>query len=278
MNLLNRTALGTVFILFSLPTQAAHQHLWDLGFGIGEINAPFYRGSAGRKEYFFPVPFGRLRGKVFRADEDGARGKIFQSDRAKLDISLAAHLPVPEVDEGPRVGMPKLDPLGEIGPAFEYRLWRSSDKHNKIKVELPLRAVISAGDPVLGYQGWRFTPYMEFQRKMRYRDVYWQASVAMGPLFGSNRYHDYFYQIDPQYANPDRPAYNAASGYSGSRITIDFSRSNTNYFVGFFYRYDNLNGADFVDSPLVEQRHYSIFGVVAVWIFSHSKQRAEHEE
>jgi len=269
------------FILLSLlafNAMAAHQPLWEGGLGIGSISTPFYPGSSFRKDYFFPVPFIRLRGRVFKADEDGARGKLFSSENSTLDISLAGNVPVPKVNDGARRGMPPLDAIGEIGPAYQYRLWRSETRRDLVQIEIPLRAVVSVGDPLLAYQGWRSTPFLYYLHKKYSGKSLWRTSLSIGPMFGDHRYHDYFYLVEPQYAQPGRDTYRAPGGYSGSRITFTLSRNRRSSFLGFFMRYDNLSGAAFSDSPLVEQNHYSIFGIVAVWMITHSEASAQHDD
>ena len=278
MNVFIRLILFVFLNIISLNAIASHKPLWEGGIGVGVISAPFYPGSSYRKDYFFPVPFARLRGRIFRADEDGARGKLFSTERSNLDISIAGNVPVPKVYDGARQGMPSLDALGEIGPAYQYRLWQSPSRRDLLQFELPVRAVISVGTPILAYQGWRSTPFLYYLHKYYNDSTLWRTSISMGPMFGDRRYHAYFYQVDQQYVNPDRDYYQASPGYSGSRITLTFSRNRSSSFIGFFMRYDNLNGAAFRDSPLVEQRHYSIYGIAAVWIFAKSKQGARHDD
>jgi len=278
MNVFFQTLLFLLLCLFALAASASHQPLWEAGAGIGGISTPYYPGSSYRKDYFIPVPFMRLRGKIFRSDEDGTRGMLYNDENVSLDISLAGSVPVPKAYEGARKGMPSLDASGEIGPAFQYRLWQSSTRRDLLQLEVPVRAVISLGEPVLAYQGWRVAPFLYYLHKKYSSGTLWRTSLSIGPMYGDRRYHAYFYQVDPQYANPDRVAYQAAAGYSGSRVTLTFSHNSRSSFIGLFMRYDYLGGAVFADSPLVEQKDYSIFGIVGVWIFSQSNAGAAHEE
>jgi len=278
MKFLTRTALFAALYLFAMNVFAAHQPLWEAGFGIGMVSSPFYPGSSYRKNYFVPVPFMRFRGKIFKADEDGARGKLFESENSNLDISIAGNVPVPKVYDGARKGMPSLDAEFEVGPAYQFRLWQSSTRHDLLQLEIPLRSVFSVGNPLLAYQGWRSTPFLYYLHKAYSPDTLWRTSLSFGPMYGDSRYHAYFYQVDPQYANANRAAYQAQAGYSGSRLTLTVSRNHASSFIGFFARYDSLRGAVFRDSPLVEQTDYSIFGIVGVWIFTHAESRAAHDD
>ncbi len=51
-----------------------------------------------------------------------------------------------------------------------------------------------------------------------------------------------------------------------------------NYWVGGFVRYDTLDGAVFVDSPLVRTRGYFAAGVAIAWIFGESSQRVSDRD
>lgn len=269
-----------LFIILSLPSfmaAANHQALWEGGAGVGLIDSPYYPGSSYRRNYYIPVPFMRLRHKIYRVDEDGARGKIFHSGRSSLDISLAGNVPVPKMSQGGRKDMPALDALGEIGPVYQYELWRAEDKRQFLELKFPLRAVFSVGDPLIANQGFRFTPYLYYLHKRYSGSSLWRTSISIGPMFGDRDYHAYYYQVDPSYATADRAAYSASSGYSGSRVTVTFSHNAPKSFIGLFVRYDNLAGAAFRDSPVMEQNNYFIAGIAAVWVFAQSEARAQHD-
>ena len=269
-------ALTLTLLLFPPTASATHLHWWEAGFGLGVIHAPFYRGSALTKDYFVPIPFIRFRGRIFSADEEGIRGTLFDSDRLTLDLSIAGNVPVPKSEDGARKAMPSLDPLAEIGPALQYRIWRNPERSRSLTFELPVRAVISVGDPLLAHQGWNIAPFVQYLYKKRSAGIMWRYALSAGPLFADNSYHNYFYQVQSQYETAERKAYNASSGYSGSRLTFTLSRNAKHSFLGFFARYDDLHGATFNDSPLVEQSDYFVYGIAAVWIFAHSEERAPH--
>jgi outer membrane scaffolding protein for murein synthesis (MipA/OmpV family) len=104
----------------------------------------------------------------------------------------------------------------------------------------------------------------------------WRWSLSAGPIFASQRYHDYFYTVSREDANAGRPIYAARAGYSGSRLTLGLAVNSDKWFVGAFVRYDDLRGAVFADSPLVEQRHYLAVGVAVTRTFLQSSEQAPH--
>lgn len=265
-----------IFAVISPCALAEHRALWEWGAGLGYIHAPFYRGAKQTKDYFIPIPFARLRGEVFAADEDGVRGRLLNNKRLKLDISIAGSVPVPEDTKGARIGMPSLDPTGELGPSLEYQLWKHATKGHSIRLELPVRAVFSIGEPLLAHQGWAASPLIGWIQKYRNKGVLWRMKLSTGPLFADSKYNNYFYQVKPEYSTEQRPSYNATGGYTGSRVTFSISRNTSSTYFGVFARYDALQNAVFSDSPLVETNDFAIIGIAAVWIISNSEARAKH--
>ena len=87
-------------VIFIIPvkiSKADHLPLWELGVGIGALNAPHYRGSKSRVDFALPFPYAIYRGDILKVDrEEGISGKIFKSERVHLDISLAGSIPVPK--------------------------------------------------------------------------------------------------------------------------------------------------------------------------------------
>lgn len=266
-------------IAFGFPgiAVAFHLPLWELGAGVGYIHAPLYRGANTTKDYFIPFPYLAYRGKTFRSDEEGIYSKIFDTDRINLDISVAGNVPVPSNVEGARKGMHKLDPVGEIGPQMGVILWKPDDPSYAYGLYLPFRAVLSVGDPLVKYQGWVFSPYLQLSKRFGVSTDWWRIRVSAGPIFADTRYHDYFYEVNPQYVTSARSEYHPGGGYSGSRITLTIARYTRHYFFGAFARFDDLSSAAFVDSPLVETRHYFVTGLAFAWTFLASKTMASHE-
>jgi len=245
--------------------------LWEFGLGAGVLNAPTYRGSKTIETVYLPIPYLTYRGDFLKVDREGVRGEFFESDRLRLDISLAGNIPVPKSSKSARAGMPSLDPLGEIGPELEINLWKSNDQDETgVWFKIPYRLVFSVGNPILEYQGWSFSPYINYTLNMRQSPTLLRYSLSAGPIVANRKYHQYFYEVDPEYQTVERPVYEATAGYSGSRVTLTITSNTKNYFLGAFARYDNLHGAVFEDSPLVETKSYFVYGIAFAWIFSSS--------
>ncbi len=276
MNLRN-IATTILLIITTLPA-ASGQPLprWELGIGVGGLNLPYYRGSDIYRNYATPFPYITYRSERLNIDRSGIQGHLFQSQRIKLDLSMAAGIPVSSDGDSPRVGMPDLDPTVELGPSLELNLWHHTHQRQSFWLKLPLRSAHSVGrNGIFKQRGWSFSPHLEYTiRSAKYND--WKASLSIGPLYANSDYHNYFYEVTSAYVTENRGEYRATSGYSGSRSTLSVRKQLTDKLrLGLFARFDTLNNAVFEESPLVSTKRYRALGFALIWMFSQSDETVE---
>lgn len=258
-------------LLLHPATVAAEQvPLWELGIGVAGFYQPDYRGSDERRLYVLPFPYPIYRGDFLRAEGSRLSGILFRSDQLRFDVSLSGSLPVNSDDNEAREGMDDLDFTAEIGPSLEWRLYRRSSESLWLKV--PLRAVFDIG---MNFRGFIFAPYLAYSRPFLLPE--WDMYVSAGPIFGTERHHDFFYEVDPQFARAGRPEYHPSGGYGGSAVSMGISRRYNQFRVSAYTRYDNLSGAAFEDSPLVKTTHYWSAGMNLSWFFAKSKKMVERK-
>ena len=252
--------------------QAAEEMpLWEVGVGVGAVSFPDYRGSSRQRTHALPVPYLIYRGEFLKADRDGIRGVFFDSERVELNLSLAASLPVDSSGNGARRGMPDLKPTIEVGPSLEFNLWRSADQLARVDLRLPLRAAFTVHGG-MQHVGMVFTPFINLDVKDPFGYHGWNLGMLTGPIYADARQHRYFYDVDPRYAQPGRPAYRASGGYSGTQFIMALSKRYDRFWIGSFVRYDTLRGAAFVDSPLVEKKSAWAAGVGIAWVLGESSR------
>lgn len=252
--------------------QAAEEMpLWEVGVGVGAVSFPDYRGSSRQRTHALPVPYLIYRGEFLKADRDGIRGVFFDSERVELNLSLAASLPVDSSGNGARRGMPDLKPTIEVGPSLEFNLWRSADQLARVDLRLPLRAAFTVHGG-MQHVGMVFTPFINLDVKDPLGYHGWNLGMLTGPIYADARQHRYFYDVDPRYAQPGRPAYRASGGYSGTQFIMALSKRYDRFWIGSFVRYDTLRGAAFVDSPLVEKKSAWAAGVGIAWVLGESSR------
>ena len=243
--------------------------LWELGLGVAGLSLPDYLGSDQSRFYALPLPYIVYRGTWLKADRDGARALLFNSQRVKLDVSVAASTPARSTDNDARAGMPNLKGTFEIGPNLNVTLASSLKDRWKLDLRLPLRGAISV-ERSPKFVGTTFSPNLNL-------DVGglgggWNLGMLTGPVFANRKFHQYYYGVDPAYATANRPAYQTHGGFAGWRAVAASSRRFGNMWVGGFVRYDNLRGAAFDDSPLVRRTSAVTFGFGVSWILATSSE------
>ncbi|MDY6824653.1 MAG: MipA/OmpV family protein [Thermodesulfobacteriota bacterium] len=247
--------------------------LWEAGLGAAPLSMPSYRGSDSREFYPAPMPYLVYRGDFLKLDRDGLRGLLYENPRLELNISGDGALPASSDADTPRAGMPDIDPVGELGPSLNFLL--HGDDRLRVRLRLPVRAVFSSDLTYVDDHGWKVHPNINVKAANVWHG--WHAGVTLGPIFADSRYHAYYYEVDPAYATPVRPAWKAEGGYSGTALVLSTARRFGNLWVGMFMRYDNLDGAAFVGSPLVETRHSVMAGVAVARVFWRSDRTVPSE-
>ena len=257
-------------------SQAEEKPLWEAGLGVGAVAFPDYRGSDEANVYPFPLPYFVYRGKFLKADREGLRGELFDRRSLELSLSMNATIPVSSDNNDAREGMPNLRPTLEFGPSLDLHLWRSAAENMKLDLVMPLRLPVTLESSPQAL-GWNFSPRLNLDIADVAGYAGWNFGVGAGPLFGADRFHEYFYSVKPRYATAQRPAYDAGGGYSGTHVITSISKRFPGYWVGAYLRYDTLHNAVFEDSPLVRRQNYMTGGIGIAWMIGKSKRMVEAE-
>ena len=175
-------------------------------------------------------------------------------------------------DNDARRGMEDLDPTFEFGPALRIKLLDSRENWHRLSLAFPVRAVFSTDFRSVRYEGWVFSPRLNFEKGNVIPETGIYLGVSAGPMFGDRGCHQYFYNVEPPYAAADRPAYDAGGGYSGSTLTVGLGKNYRSFHFHAFVSADFLQGAVFEDSPLVKTKTSWMSGFSVTWIFLKSKK------
>lgn len=271
----SRPALLTsalLMALWSAPGHAEDKPKWELGLGATTLSLPDYRGSDESRVYAFPIPYVVYRGDVIKADRQGARAELIDfGDKAHVDLGLNGSIPVSSTKNTARRGMPSLSGAIEVGPALEVHFYQSEDDQVRLKMRAPVTYGVTLGNGV-GTDGWQASPNLNLDIRSVLGFQGWNLTLLGGPIYATRQRHAYFYDVAPQYATAERPAYRATAGYSGAQLVAGLSKRFDRTWVGAFMRYDNLNGAVFRDSPLVKTRSYLAGGVAVAWVLGQSSE------
>ncbi len=250
--------------------------LWELrGVGFGQ-NFPAYPSSSEQNLTLLPIPVPVYRGKVFRFGEDLediATGRIIHRERIKLSIGFNLSFPEDSDELNAREGMEDLDLLGEIGPNLLLTLAGGEEEDDELTLSLQVRGAVSADGLDPKGRGFVFNPELEYkigdafgtQNEIRFR---------VSPTWASSNYMNFFYGVDPQFATPVRPEFDASSGYLNTEFLVGVKRniSKRLQFKASARLWVNKGAAN--DSSPLYRRDYNR-GVRAafVWTLAESKRR-----
>jgi outer membrane scaffolding protein for murein synthesis (MipA/OmpV family) len=251
-----------------------------LEFGLGALvlRVPDYRGSDRYDVQAYPIPYAAYRSERVQLTREGLRARLFTLDR--LTASLSAALNLPGTHDNPdRAGMRQIDPTFEAGPSLDYRLLDGAD--TRVRLRLPVRAAIAADGFRWKAIGWVAVPNAQLDHRDRVGAWDWFYLVSAGAVFATQEYHEYFYEVAPQYADPalSRPAYDARGGYGGARFNVSAALRRDRWRIGAFVSYDRLDGAVFEDSPLVKTENGVLAGIFLTYrLYASGRARSMESE
>jgi outer membrane protein len=237
----------------SLPAAAESLPRFEAGVGGAVAGVPTYRGSSHYGVVALPFPYFIYRGDRLRLGRSGAGVRALSWDNFHVGVSGAVAVPGHDGEDPARSGMPDLDPTFEVGPSLD---WRQVSGDTAWCICVPIRfATATDGEHWRG-TGWVAHPQLRLRRVVE-GDFTLATTLAVGPKFADHGYHDYFYEVRPQFATAGRPAFDAAGGYSGLGVGLSVYARKANWGVGVGVIGDWLEGAAFEDSPLV-RAHSSV--------------------
>lgn len=243
------------------------QPLWEAGLFAGGAWLPDYPAASQGQYRALPLPYLIYRGDVLKIGDNGlVRAEADVGDRWEFDVGLSGSFDSDSEDNRARQGMPDLDLLLEAGPAVTYHLLPRGGKV-MLDASLEVRAVISAEFVDFGYEGVSINPKLS----MVHLDPFGTGTVlysSIGPVWGFDGVNEYFYEVRPEYATADRPAYDADEGYVGTRLNIGVSHDvseRVRVFAGTQIGY--FGGAANEDSPLFRDKWNVGVGVGLTWSF-----------
>jgi MipA family protein len=241
---------------------------WEAGVGLVGVNLPLYPGSSQDAAYLIPFPYLRLESKYLDFDQ-GIEGKLFSSNKVRFSLSGGLGVPVNSVDSTARAGMPDLDLVLQLGPSLDVIFDKRSQGAREFRLELPVRLAVATDFSSTRNTGWLFEPRLVYESKRKHK-AGWAYEYTAGVRFATDKYHGYYYNVDPQFATPTRAAYSASGGYSGlfTDLIASWRKRSLIYFA--WVRYQYLGGVQYEDSPLFEDDNYWFLGIGVNWIYAES--------
>lgn len=273
--ILQYSSLVLLTVLYT-PGSAAQDFLdymlqgmvWEIGAGVLGLSLPLYPGSTQNAGYVIPYPYLKLESKYLDVNR-GIEGKLFRSSRVRFSVSGDLGVPVDSKDSTVRRGMPDLDLVLQFGPSLDVVFNADKPKKREFRLELPLRLAIATDGYSSRNTGWLFEPRLAYEATRRNR-AGWSYEFLAGFRFATEKFHNYYYEVAPQYATPERPQYTAAGGYGGAftELIASWRRKDLIYYT--WLRYQYIGNAVYADSPLVEIDDSFLIGIGLNWIIAES--------
>lgn len=249
---------------------------WEAGLGAAALRVADYPASDEYRTLALPLPYFVYHGRVLRSDDEGSRLRRKLAPQVEIDVSGGGALASDSGDSQARAGMPDLGYLVELGPNLRlgFAGW---GERSRLVVNLPLRGVVSIGDPDLSWRGVLFAPEIA-HRSERIAGTTLGLRISLVSQFASGALADYYYAVAPRYATAQRPAYGAAAGYLSSSLGVRIDQRLAPRLRGFVsLRYYSYAGATNDDSPLFRRDDGYTAALGLSWAFLQSRQAAEPE-
>ena len=239
-----------------------------MGAALAALQIPLYPGSAEHRQYLLPLPYLKVRSEFLDIDQ-GIRARLFREADVRLSLSADLGVPVSSQDSLVRQGMPDLDTTVQFGPLLEINLAGSHDGPWELRFELPARLALASDLKSVHNLGWIYEPRLSYETRLSSRTGFsWKLTTGL--RYAGETYNGYYYDVPTAFATTTRPAFTSGSGYGGSFADVIASWREDELIYWSFLRYQNLSGAVFANSPLVEQKNYYFLSVGVTWIFAQS--------
>ena len=239
---------------------------WKLGVGVGNLTTNDYPGTDKTQSNTLPIPYLEIKTDWFNVDRDGLHTEFFKQTNFRFDLNFDINTPVDSESNELRQGMPNLDPVVQAGPNLIYILTNDSD--NSLQLQLPVHMAWSVDDTELSSIGWISHPRIYYKGLFGLGVRKWHISSSFGPVYANGNYNQFYYTVGSDYASVTRNEYQASGGFSGYRLNMGMTKRFNGYWLGMYIRYQNITGAVFEDSPLVNARDYWLIAFGASWLFA----------
>jgi len=251
--------------------------LWEFRLAAFGRYAPAYPGAADSDLTLLPIPIPVYRGSFLNFGEDleqVARGEIMETRRVRLGVDLNFTFGEDSDNIDVRRGMPDLDFMLELGPELEIKLDNRSPTEGELLLALQLRAGVSFDGVDPTSRGFLMSPELEYRRDQVFGGDN-LLSLRWKPSWASEEFMDYYYEVEPEFATPTRPVFDATSGYLGSKLTAALTRDISDRLTfGISASYYINSGAENEASPLYQDDTGASLQAAFIWKLWESERRS----
>jgi len=228
---------------------------WQIGLGALQLNSTDYPGSDNPNNPWFALPYFIYRGDTLSVGDGGVSAKAYENERFTVTMSLAGSVAANSEGNELREGLPEIGFTFELGPQLVATLYDEIGEngiHNAVVFATQARAAFETDFSDVESIGGVFATVLEWQHG-GYFDERFGFYVELGSKWATEGVHDLFYEVDTEFANNARPAYDAKGGYLGSDLTFGLAvtpHPRLTVYAGISEKF--YAGAANTDSPLFE--------------------------
>lgn len=238
-----------------------------LGLGVGTaVGVPEYVGSDETRNFLLPLPYISYNGPRLKVSQSGITGKLFNSDKWFLSLSLSGAIPVSSKDNAARAGMEDLEAVFEYGPSLKYFFNGSEGSDDALFFDFNFRQARTISFDALGVNA---SPSLVWRNKLPFQ-LYGGELKLTSQIrweFVSSEYANYFYGVTAKDVTNTRAEFQANGGFAGYRVNNSLRWQKGNIVLSAFVGYANISGAEFVHSPLVKRHQHLFAGGAFFWLF-----------
>lgn len=264
IKLINALTLISAFFIASIA-QAD-----EITFGLGafHVSVPHYPGADERRDYTLPLPYFKIEKEHYKLDRNQFEGFVEVVDKQYLTLSFSGAIAVNSDRNSARSGMRDLGWIGEVGPSYQIYSWGNPHADDYLFFSPFMRKAYAISGGKIDDIGVVYGAQLEFGKTlMRSGKNTLLLSTRLSSNWASESYHDYFYQVGGHEVTTNRSAYDAASGYLSTSLSVGLSYDTDKLWLGGFVRFADYSQASNIESPLHLSNQNVSFGFGGAYKF-----------
>ena len=175
--------------------------------------------------------------------------------------------------------MPDLQPTIELGPSVDWHLWRSKSGDAQPRPRAAAARADHAGELAAVDRLGVLAAHQSSTSTISAASRAGTFGVGAGPVFADDRYHDYFYTVQPALRDGGAAGrMRRDGGYSGVHLLTSLSKRFPDYWIGAYLRYDVLSGASSTTVRWSGRNSYLAGGIGIAWMIGESKRMVESDD
>lgn len=203
------------------PEEEENEAYWDYGIGVGAVRYQQYPASNEFSILALPAPTFQYRGKILRADDqDGAHLYLFKGNKTTVELSGEGYPALDSSNSKARAGMEDLPWLIALGPQL---VWRGIED---FEFGLGIYQAVATDFAMTRFSGQIFEARTTYEFEFPFaaygpfaESGFSSARITLSLQGGSKEFQAIYFEVPPENATVDRPAFEAQDGFLSYSLT-----------------------------------------------------------